>query len=117
MTQALAWGYKFQVNGLTIFTPLLAETMRSIMALMLNTPGFAGWPKADEHTLVVAQRVRAGAAPSWKFFGRTCGRGFVNWRLAILTARGSFFASVFGKHLQALTGFVNNILASYRFVK
>jgi hypothetical protein len=27
---------------------------------MLDTPGFAGWPKADEHTLVVAQRVRAG---------------------------------------------------------
>ena len=87
------------------------------MALMLDTPGFAGWPKAEVHTLVVAQRVRAGAAPSWKLFGRACGRGFVTWRLAIFTARGSFFASVFGKHLQALTGFLNNILASYRFVK
>ncbi len=106
LTQALAWGYKIQVNGLTIFTPLLAETMRSIRALMLDTPDFVGWPKAEVHTLVVTQRMRSGAAPSRKLFGRTCGRGFVTWRLAILTARGSFFASVFCKHLQALTDFV-----------
>ena len=91
--------------------------MRTIIALMLDTPGFAGWPKAEVHTLVAAQRVRAGAAPSGKLFGRTCGREFVTWRLAIITARGSFFAGVFCKNLQALTGFVNNILSSYRFVK
>jgi hypothetical protein len=91
--------------------------MRSITALMLDTPGFAGWPKAEVNTLVVAHWVRDGAAPSGKLFSRACGRGFVTWRLAILTAWGSFFASVFGKHIQALTGFVNTILTSYRFVK
>jgi len=84
---------------------------------MLDTPGFVGWPKAAVITLVVAQRLCSGAAPSGRLFGRTCGRGVVTWRLAILTARGSFFASVVCKHLQALTGFVNNILSSYRFVK
>jgi len=117
LTQALAWGYKFQVKGLTIFTPLLAETMRSITALMLDTPGFVGWPKAAVITLVVARWLCSGAASSGKVFSRTCGRGVVTWRLAIITARGSFFASVFSKHLQALTGFKNTILTSYRLVK
>ena len=71
--------------------------MRTTNALMLDTPGFAGWPKAEVHTLVAAQRVRAGAAPSGKIFGRTCGRGIVTWSLAIITARGSFLLAFFVK--------------------
>jgi hypothetical protein len=111
----LKLGLKRSTHSQTVEVWLCA--MRSITALMLDTSGFVGWPKAAVITLVVARWLCSGAASSGKVFGRTCGRGVVTWRLAILTARGSFFASVFGKHLQALTGFVNNILSSYRFVK